>query len=49
MPGDNVTKKLKDFHRCVYVKSFQSCLTLVTPCTIALQAPLPMGFSRQEY
>jgi len=25
------------------------CLTLVTPWTIAHQAPLSMGFSRQEY
>ena len=27
----------------------KSCLTLVTPWTVALQAPLSMGFSRQEY
>ena len=27
----------------------QSCLTLVTPCTAAHQAPLSRGFSRQEY
>ena len=27
----------------------QSCLTLVTPWTVAHQAPLSMGFSRQEY
>ena len=26
-----------------------SCLTLVTPQTVARQAPLPMGFSRQGY
>ena len=25
------------------------CLTLVTPWTVARQAPLPMEFSRQEY
>ena len=25
------------------------CLTLVTAWTVACQAPLPMGFSRQEY
>ena len=25
------------------------CLTLVTPWTVALQVPLSMGFSRQEY
>ena len=27
----------------------QSCLTLVTPWTVAYQAPPSMGFSRQEY
>ena len=27
----------------------QSCLTLATPWTLARQAPLCMGFSRQEY
>ena len=27
----------------------QSCLTLATPWTVAYQAPLSMGFSRQEY
>ena len=27
----------------------QSCPTLVTPWTVAHQAPLSMGFSRQEY
>ena len=27
----------------------KSCLTLVTPWTVACQAPLSMGFSRQEY
>ena len=27
----------------------QSCLILVTPWTVACQAPLFMGFSRQEY
>ena len=27
----------------------QSCLTLATPWIIACQAPLSMGFSRQEY
>ena len=29
--------------------STKLCLTLVTPWTVAHQAPLPMGFSRQEY
>ena len=27
----------------------QSCPTFVTPWTVALWAPLSMGFSRQEY
>ena len=27
----------------------KSCLTLVTPWTVACQAPLSMGFSRLEY
>ena len=27
----------------------QSCLTLATPWTVAHQAPLSVGFSRQEY
>ena len=27
----------------------KSCLTLATPWTVARQAPLSMGFSRQEY
>ena len=26
-----------------------SCPTLAIPCTVACQAPLSMGFSRQEY
>ena len=32
---------------CVLVA--QSCLTLCDPWTVAHQAPLSMGFSRQEY
>ena len=31
------------------VKITQSCLTLVTPWTVAHKIPLSMGFSRQEY
>ena len=27
----------------------KSCLTLATPWTVAHQAPLSVGFSRQEY
>ena len=30
-------------------KSLQSCLTLCDPMDCSLQAPLSMGFSRQEY
>ena len=30
-------------------KLLQSCLTFVTLWTVAHQAPLSMGFSRQEY
>ena len=30
-------------------RSLQSCLTLCDPWTVAHQAPLSMGFSRQEY
>ena len=28
---------------------FSHVQLLATPCTVAHQAPLPMGFSRQEY
>ena len=31
------------------VKSLQSCQVFLTPWTIACQAPLSMGFSRQQY
>ena len=34
---------------CVCAKSPQSCLTFVTPWTIACQAPLSIGFSMREY
>ena len=33
---------------CLHAKSPQSCLTLCDLWTLALQAPLSMGFSRQE-
>ena len=33
----------------MHAKSFQSCPTLVTLCTVTCQASLSMGFSRQEY
>ena len=34
---------------CTYAKSCLLCLILATLCTVAHQAPLSMGFSRQEY
>ena len=38
------------FHVCACVLSCFSCVRLfATPWTVARQAPLPMGFSRQEY
>ena len=36
-------------HLHVCAKSPQSCPTLCNPWTVAHQAPLPMGFSWQEY
>ena len=41
---------LADFHNCETILSHFSCVHLfVTPWTVARQAPLSMGFSRQEY
>ena len=34
---------------CMCAKLFQSCLTLATLWNVAHQAPLSMGFFRQEY
>ena len=34
---------------CVHVQLLHSCPTLCDPKTVACQAPLPMGFYRQEY
>ena len=39
---------LVDAYMCVYAKSLQLCLTLCDPMDCN-QAPLFMGFSRQEY
>ena len=33
---------------CMTAKLFQSCLTLCNPKDCSLQAPLSMGFSKQE-
>ena len=51
-PGKNTGVGCHFLLQCMKAKSesevVQSCL-LVTPRTAAYQAPLPMGFSRQEY
>ena len=41
--------QLTNYSVCVYVLVARSCLSLVTVWTVAHQAPLSMGFSRQEY
>ena len=38
-----------DWHAAVCMKSLQLCRLLLTPQTVARQAPLSMGFSRQEH
>ena len=52
-PGKNTVVGCHFLLQCMKVKSesevAQSYLTLVTPWTAAYQAPLSMGFSRQEY
>ena len=50
---DQLENRLDQFHPLVEVvvavKVTQSCLALASPWTVACQAPLSMGFSRQEY
>ena len=52
-PGKNTGVGCHFLLQCTKVKSesevAQSCPTLATPWTAAYQAPLSMGFSRQEY
>ena len=36
-------------HECAHAKSLQSCPTLCDPVDCSSQAPLSMGFSRQEH
>ena len=52
-PGKNTGVGCHLLLQCMKVKSesevTQSCPTIVTPCTAAYQAPLSMGFSRQDY
>ena len=42
-------KKWRPLKSSKYIKSLQSCLALWDPGTVAHEAPLPRGFSRQEY
>ena len=37
------------YYACMHAKSLQSCPTLCEPMDVAHQAPLSMGFSREEY
>ena len=50
-PGKNTGVGCHFLLQCMKVKSevAQSCPLLATPWTAAYHAPLPMGFSRQEY
>ena len=52
-PGKNTEVGCHFLLQCMKVKSesevAQSCPTLATPWTATYQAPLSMGFSRQEY
>ena len=52
-PGKNIGVGCHFLLQCMKVKSesevAQSCPTLATPWTVACQAPLSMGLSRQEY
>ena len=36
-------------HFCMLAKLLQSCQSFATLLTVAFQAPLSIGFSRQEY
>ena len=48
-PGKNTGMGCHFLLQCVKVKSLSHVRLLVTPWTAAQQAPLSMGFSRQEY
>ena len=48
-PGNNVNGCIVWHSFVCYAKSFQCVRLFATPWTIAHQAPLPVGFSRQEY
>ena len=40
---------MESINICLGMLVIESCLTLCDPWTVAHQAPLSMGFSRQEY
>ena len=48
-PGKSIRVGCHFLLQCVKVKSLSHVRLLVTPWTAAYQAPLSMGFSRQEY
>ena len=48
-PGKNTGVGCHFLLQCVKVKSLSSVRLLATPWTVAYQAPLSMGFPRQEY
>ena len=48
-PGKNTGVGCHFFLQCVKVKPLSRVRLLATPWTAAYQAPLSMGFSRQEY
>ena len=48
-PGKNTGVGCHFLLQCMKVKSLSRVRLLVTPWTASYQAPLPMGFSRQEY
>ena len=46
---DELKSRLETEKKIVHANSLQSSLTLCTPWTMDYQAPISMGFSRQEY
>ena len=42
-------EEFTNVHACMHAKSLQSFLTLASLQTVAHQAPLSMGLSKQEY
>ena len=44
-----IQRELKAIYKLLLAKSLQSCLTLCGPIDGSHQAPLSLGFSRQEH